>query len=269
MERSAAVAGRFYPSKPGELRGMVQGFLRQETPKEPALGVVVPHAGLIYSGGVAGATYSCLARGDTFILMGPNHYGRGGRVALMASGTWKTPLGEVPIDRKVAEALLEAGSLVCEDREAHRQEHSLEVQLPFLQTLWSNFCIVPLCLSHLSYEECERLGKVIAQVGLSLGSGRKLILVASSDMNHYEPQEITFAKDHKVLDVLLTLEPEAFFRSVREHRDSMCGYIPATVLLVAARELGARQGKLISYATSGEVSGDFDQVVGYAGVLIQ
>lgn len=269
MKRSAAVAGYFYPSKPAVLRELVQGFLEPDAPKDSVLGVVVPHAGLIYSGPVAGATYSRICSADTYILMGPNHTGQGGRIALMASGSWETPLGEVPIDSEVAASLLEANSLIVEDSQAHREEHSLEIQLPFLQCLTTGFRMVPLCLAGLSYPECENLGKTIAGVMRSYAFSKEVILVASSDMNHYESQEVTFKKDHKVIDVLLTLNPEAFFRAVREYRDSMCGYLPATVLLVAARELGAREAKLVSYATSGDVSGDTDQVVGYAGILIQ
>ena len=269
MKRSAAVAGAFYPSKPAVLREMVQGFLNPDAPKESVLGIVVPHAGFIYSGPVAAATYSGIVSADTYILMGPNHTGRGERVALMASGSWETPLGEVPIDSAVAADLRRASSLIAEDAQAHREEHCLEVQLPFLQCLTTGFRIVPLCLSRLSYPECEHLGKAVAGVMRSYSFSKEVILVASSDMNHYESQEITFEKDHKVIDVLLTLDPEAFFRSVREYHDSMCGYLPATVLLVAARELGAREAKLVSYATSGDVSGDTEQVVGYAGILIQ
>ncbi len=271
MDREPAVAGRFYPADPEALATQVATLLGERPnglatpePPRPALGLLAPHAGYMYSGAVAGAVYARVDVPDRAILIGPNHTGLGASIAVWPEGGWKIPLGRVPIDAISTEALLRS-PLAVADREAHRFEHSLEVQLPFLLLRRREIAVAALCLSHLSYARCEELGRVVA---LAAGGKRPALLVASSDMSHYIPASEASEKDHRALDRVLALDPEGLFGLVKREGITMCGYVPTTVMLVAARELGAREAELVRYGHSGEVTGDDDSVVGYAGVVV-
>jgi AmmeMemoRadiSam system protein B len=266
MARSPAVAGRFYPENPQALLEEVQRHLEQKTPKVIAKGVIAPHAGFMYSGDVAGAVYSRIEIPDTVILLGPNHTGMGERIALVSHGSWIMPFGDLEIDANLAKAILQELPIARENEDAHRLEHSLETQLPFLQYFRKQFKFVPICLMCLSFDECQMLAHAIVRAIRPYD--RPVLIVASSDMTHYESHTSASEKDHKAIDQILKMDPEGLFRTVEKEGITMCGVNPATVMLAACKELGATQAELARYMTSGEVSGDMDQVVGYAGVVV-
>lgn len=269
MIREPVVAGMFYPKTPDKLRSEVREFLHEagSVSPLPAIGVVSPHAGYVYSGTVAGAVLGRVEIPAKVIVLCPNHTGLGAWAALNTEGFWRTPLGQVPIAGELAGRLQELDPELEEDSVAHAREHALEVQLPFLQELRPDLKIVPLCLSHFSFGECLQLGDALAR--LIRESSEKILMVASSDMNHYESQERTLAKDQRAIDCILELNPEKLYRTVQEEGITMCGIIPTTCMLIAANQLGAKEAKLIKHATSGDVTGDFSGVVGYAGILIK
>jgi hypothetical protein len=268
--RPPAVAGRFYPGRAEALARDVDKYLAPgaTAPEviEGALGCIVPHAGYMYSGQVAGAVYRRLPQRHAYIILGPNHTGRGAPLAAMSGGSWMTPLGDVPIDPSLAKAVKQACHLVMDDAAAHASEHSLEVQLPFLQKAAAGFSFVPIAIGVGGYASLESLGRGLAQAARS--RKEPLLVVASSDMNHYEPDGITRIKDRKAIDKILDLDPKGLYDVVRNEDISMCGYGPAIAMLTFARELGATNAELIQYATSGDVSGDRSQVVGYAGIVV-
>lgn len=271
--RRPAVAGSFYPADPEKLKKELERCLAggaglQSAPikKRSAIGVVSPHAGYIYSGEVAGALYRQLELPEKFIILSPNHTGYGVPCSLFPGGRWETPLGQVPIDTSLAAQLKENCPELKEDQEAHLMEHSLEVQIPFLQTLCKTFSFVAVTLSYLPFETCREIGLALAKTLREVRE--KILLIASSDMNHYEGQEVALKKDQVAIDQILKLDAEGLYREVKQNGVSMCGIIPATVMLVAARELGARRAELIQHATSGDVTGDYGSVVGYASLVI-
>jgi AmmeMemoRadiSam system protein B len=265
MVRRPAVAGYFYPQKAEELRSMIRGMVDPEAKKEKAWAVVSPHAGFVYSGPVAGAVYSSVILPDRFILLGPSHRGQRSVFAIMDEGTWKTPLGEVPIDTELAASLLGGSPLVRVEADAHGQEHSLEVQLPFIQFLKPAFSIVPVCVSPAAeYDALEELGKALAAAIRS--SGRNILIVSSTDMSHYVSHETAKRKDALAIDRIRALDGRGLYEVVVEENISMCGFQPTTAAVLAAKELGAARADLVRYMTSGETSGDFSQVVGYAGL---
>ncbi|HXO87728.1 MAG TPA: AmmeMemoRadiSam system protein B [Candidatus Acidoferrales bacterium] len=267
MIRPPAVAGRFYPSDPRELARQVDDFMDGATTKTRALGCVVPHAGYMYSGHVAGATYAALEIPARSILMGPRHYPQGQPLAILATGSFSTPLGEARIDARLAAELARACPLLREDAVAHAREHSLEVQLPFLQRIVGDgLRFAPVVLATDRYGVMEDLGQAVAEVVRS--QSEPVLVIASSDMNHYESDEITRVKDERAIARVLALDPRGLYETVRNEGITMCGYAATVAMLVAMRELGAKDAKLIRYATSGDVSGDRDQVVGYAGIVI-
>jgi AmmeMemoRadiSam system protein B len=230
------------------------------------LGCVVPHAGYMYSGHVAGAVFGKLPKRSTYIILCPNHTGRGAPLAIMSSGEWLTPLGRVPVDSAMATLLRRACHLLMEDAEAHEEEHSLEVQLPFLQRSVGAFKFVPIAIGLGGYSGLETLGHSIAQAVRP--SAAAVMVVASSDMNHYEPDGLTREKDRKAIDKILALDAPGLYEVLRREDISMCGYGPAIAMLTAAKDLGAQRAQLIKYATSADTSGDRDAVVGYAGIVV-
>ncbi len=267
MVRRPAVAGYFYPKTADELRAMVRGLIEPEAKKMKALAVVSPHAGFVYSGRVAGAVFSSVNIPDCVVILGPSHQGIRSVFGIMSSGTWRTPLGEVPVDAELAGAIRERSPLVQEDADGHAAEHSLEVQLPFLQCLKKEFSIVPVCISPAAdYDDLESLAAALAD---AIGqSEREVLLVSSTDMSHYVSQETARTLDQLAIDRMLALDARGLFDVVREKNISMCGFQPTTAVLLAARMLGARKAELVLYQTSGDASGDYDRVVGYAGLRI-
>jgi hypothetical protein len=271
MIRQPAVAGRFYPSHAGELAREIDGYLSTDTAVPPgrALGCMVPHAGIMYSGHVAGAVFARLALPQRMIILCPNHFGVGQRLAILSDGAWHTPLGDVPVDAELAEQLKRACPLLREDAEAHAGEHSLEVQLPFLQRRTQGFCFVPVALGTDRFDAFAELGRAIAAVVKASATPEEpILIVASSDMNHYESDAATRVKDRKAIDRILALDARGLYDTVRHERISMCGYGPTTTMLTAALALGATRAELARYATSGDVSGDYERVVGYAGIIV-
>lgn len=267
--RPPAVAGSFYEGTAERLAAQVAACIAEnETPqaKERFIGAVVPHAGLMYSGHVAAAVYSAVELPRRFIILCPNHTGFGHFAAINREGAWRTPLGDVSIDGPLADALMARSKLLTEDARAHAREHSLEVQLPFLQQLAGAFTFVPICLSTHRYDCCEEIGNAIAEVVRA--QEEPVGLVASSDLNHYEDQQTTLRKDQLAIDEVLALSPRELWRVVDEFDVSMCGFIPATTMLIAANQLGATHARLLKHATSGDINRDYGHVVGYAGIVI-
>jgi AmmeMemoRadiSam system protein B len=267
MKRSPAVAGQFYQGSALRLKQQVEQYVDSGAAKERVLGVVSPHAGLVYSGPVAGAVYSAVSMPATFLLLGPNHTGLGPQISLMDSGEWEIPTGTFAIDRRLASRIALDAPKITRDTQAHIFEHSLEVQLPFIAYFSSDVKIVPITLLSLSLEDCLELGGRVAKA--IKGLEYPVVMVASSDMSHYVPDKVARVKDESAIERILALDPEGLYETVKRERITMCGYLPVTVMLAAARILGAESARLVKYATSGEVSGDYDSVVGYAGIIVK
>ena len=266
MIRRPCVANHFYPGDPKVLRDTVRSFVARDG-KEEAIGVLSPHAGYIYSGKVAGMVFSAIHIPDDVVLLGPNHTGLGEVAALYPHGTWETPLGGVRINEDLARLILGEVTMIRGDTAAHLREHSLEVQLPFLQYFNPSVRIVPIAFMHMDYERSIEIGKALGRV--LKGYGREVLVVISSDMNHYESQDVTEMKDMEAIGKMLKLDLEGLWRVVRDRDISMCGIVPAIVGFQACIEMGAREAKLVKHMTSGEVSGDYGHVVGYAGIILK
>ena len=266
MTRQPVVAGQFYPESPAQLKAMIGELVNDRVPREEVIGLISPHAGYIYSGPVAGATISRIEFKDTFIIIGPSHTGSGKPLSIMAQGTWKTPLGEIEIDSELAERILATSSYLQDDYVAHLSEHSIEVQLPFLQYFKPDIKFVPIVLGHATGDTYKEIGKEIARAVKALD--RKVVIIASSDMTHYEPRESARMKDFKAIEAILKLDEDELLKRVGEFDITMCGYAPAVSLISAAKELGAKGAELVKYQTSGDITGDYSSVVGYAGIII-
>jgi MEMO1 family protein len=289
--RSPAVAGRFYPGRADELARAVQNYISPpdnavESGPVAAFGCIAPHAGYIYSGSVAGAVYSQLDIPASCVILCPNHTGKGHPLAIMASTTWQTPLGEVAPDRELGAQLLRRFPIMAEDSAAHRSEHAIEVQLPFLQVRRPaqdksshksqhqsksvESKIVPIAIGTSDFDVLSEMGRALADVIAERQKERheKVLMVASSDMNHYESDRITRVKDRMAIDRVLALDARGLWDVVMREDISMCGFCPTVVMLTAAKLLGATAATLIKYATSGVVSGNYDSVVGYAGIVV-
>lgn len=266
MVREPAVAGRFYPSKPQQLSKEIDSFLSLDGEKTKAIGCVAPHAGYRYSGHVAGSIFSKIEIPRRCVVLGPNHTGRGHPLAIMKRGSWRTPLGAASIDEQLAGQLTEIFPAITEDAEAHRFEHAIEVEVPFLQTLRSDVVLVPIVIGTGQLVILEHLGKALAHAVHAIGE--PVLIVASSDMNHYENDARTRIKDRKAIDRILALDARGLHETIVKESISMCGFGPAVAMLTAAVKLGAKNAELVEYATSGDISGDLDHVVGYAGIAI-
>ncbi len=266
MKREPAVAHQFYPGDPTTLQHTLDGLIPAITAKQKALAVISPHAGYIYSGAVAGETFAAVEIPQDIVVMGPNHHGYGAPVALMNKGAWNMPLGEVKINSVLAHSLLAQTTLIETDTLAHRFEHSLEVQVPFLQYFRPDLTLTPMVISHLSFKSCRIVGEALAAAIEQYG--KTVLIVASSDMTHYESRESATAKDSLAIQRIEALDPEGLYNTVLGNRITMCGIMPTTIALIAALRLGATQARLVRYTDSGEASGDTNQVVGYAGFVI-
>lgn len=267
MIRPAAVAGRFYPADAAMLLRQIDGCVSVPLQKIRARGCVVPHAGYMYSGHVAGTVYGTLDLPSRFILLGPRHYPHGERLAILSEGAWATPLGDAKIDAPLAEALKDAFPLLREDAVAHSAEHSLEVQLPFLQRIAGDFTFVPIVIGTDRFEALEMLGHAVAKVVRR--QKENVLIIASSDMNHRESDATTRVKDRRAIDAILALDGRGLYDTMRRESITMCGYGPAVAMITATRDLGSTSAELLQYATSGEVNGDHEDVVGYAGIIVR
>ncbi len=266
MNRLPVVADRFYPGDPTDLRQTLAQLIPTGETAQPGLAVIAPHAGYVYSGAVAGETFARVQIPETVILLGPNHHGRGGPVAL-GTQDWAMPMGTVSFAVDLAAAIVQNSEIIAADNSAHQYEHSLEVQVPFLQFFQDRLSIVPIVVSHISYEQCQQAAQDIARAIKAFN--RPVLLVASTDMTHYETREDASAKDHLALRYIQALDPQRLYNTVVNNRISMCGIMPTTITMLVAMEFGAEHAELVRYTDSGEVSGDTDQVVGYAGLVIR
>jgi AmmeMemoRadiSam system protein B len=276
--RRPAQAGSFYSGTAESLKKQIDECFEhklgpgknptvQQGPRN-IVGLVCPHAGYMYSGPVAAHSYYNLAtdgKPDTVIIFGPNHTGEGSGLAIMKEGIWRTPLGDVQIDEAVAAEILRKSEIVDVDDSAHAHEHSIEVQLPFLQYLYNAaFKFVPICFLMQDLESCREVGQTVAEAL----KGKNAVIIASTDMTHYEPQERAEEKDRKALVSLENLDENTFYAAVDSYRITACGYGPVVALVTAAKILGAKKGRVLCYNTSGDVTGDYSAVVGYASVAI-
>jgi len=276
--RLPAVAGSFYPSDAEDLSALVDdclfssplGPLGVDSPLMSLIGGMAPHAGLIYSGPCAAHLYASLEKSiRRVILLGVNHRAKGHKAALSPWEVWRTPLGDVPIDQALADLLRDRVHFLAHDLRAHSQEHSIEVQLPFLQTALRDFTLLPISLSHISIEECMELGAAITELCVSEPVGKTpTVILASSDLSHYLSPERTDELDHMALERVLTLNPTDLLNVVEEEDISMCGVIPTVVMLYAVMGLGAKRTSLLKHYHSGHVS-PMKEVVGYASVAVQ
>jgi AmmeMemoRadiSam system protein B len=264
--RPPAVAGTFYAAQRDRLAADVRSCLPADAKPQRAIGAIVPHAGYVYSGPVAGAVYARLEIPAAVIILCPNHTGRGAAGALDPSEAWATPLGNVALDRDLAGRLAELCPSLAEDSVAHAREHSLEVQLPFLQIRRPDVRFVPISIGARDLGLCREIGESVARVAAEQDV-RPLIL-ASSDMSHYESRTAGRAKDDRALACVEALDPEGLFTTVFDGGISMCGVLPATALLFAARRLGALSARIVARRDSGDETGDTASVVGYAGVIV-
>ena len=267
MLRLPAVSGRFYPSNPTELAALIREYTKSDKTVIPvrAKACLVPHAGYIYSGLVAGAVYARIEIPRKIVILGVRHYPRGENAAILSSGAWRTPLGDAAVDERLAEALRAACPLLREDSVAHSSEHSLEVQIPFLQVLQPGFTFVPVALGTVRFEDLVAVGEAIGRV--LAASAEEILLLTTSDLNHYENDSTTRVKDRMAIDQILALDARRLYDTCRNEAISMCGLGPTVAMLTALQGLGGARPELVRYRTSGDVSGDFDAVVGYAGML--
>jgi len=275
--RHPCQAGAFYAGTAEALKRQIEKcFLHELGPRKiPSVteagprrivGLVSPHAGYMYSGPVAAHAYYSLAldgRPETVVIFGPNHTGYGSALAIMNEGVWRTPLGDVEVDGETANQIVKESRIIDVDDVAHRYEHSIEVQLPFLQYLFgSNFKIVPICFMMQDLRSSMEVGRATAKIL----AGKNSVIIASSDMTHYEPHRVAERKDKTVLQAVLEMDEVKFYSIIEEHQVSACGYGPIVALITAVKALGAKEAKLLCYKTSGDVSGDYSAVVGYAAV---
>jgi MEMO1 family protein len=267
MLRLPAVAGRFYPSDPVELTALVRKYTKPPRPGMPARvrACLVPHAGYEYSGHVAGTVFRSIALPSKILILGVRHFPRGEPAAILSQGAWRTPLGDAPIDEPLANTLREGCPLLREDSVAHAAEHSLEVQVPFLQILQPRFTFVPVALGTIHFEHLVSIGEAIARV--LRATQENVLLLTTSDLNHYENDAKTRVKDGKAIEQLSAMNARGLFDTCRKENISMCGLGPAVAMLTVLNAFGAKKADLLKYATSADVSGDREAVVGYAGMI--
>ncbi len=267
MKRTPAAAGSFYPANSAALEKLV----KELTPSyggslTKAVGIVAPHAGYMYSGSVAGKVYAAITIPATVIVIGPNHTGYGARAGIISDGTFSMPGFEIEIDEELAKAIVNNTNIITEDYDSHIQEHSLEVQLPFIHYRNPSAMLVPISVMGRNYDFASSIGSAIAKAIKE--TNKDVLVIASSDMTHYEADETARKKDKLAIEKLIELDAAGLLKVTAEHDISMCGVIPAAIMLTIAQKLGAENAKLIDYKTSGEVTHDYDEVVGYAGIVV-
>jgi AmmeMemoRadiSam system protein B len=275
--RRPCVAGAFYPADPERLKKAIQecfthrlgpGALpEQKSPDRKIVSVVCPHAGYMYSGPTAAHSYHQLASEaspDSIVALGPNHTGLGGPVSLWGTGAWETPLGRASIDEELARAIFKASDFIDMDETAHLREHSIEVQLPFLQYIYGEVRFVPICMGYQDLETSRKVGRAIAKASKE----KDVLILASTDLTHMESKSSAAAKDRGVIDRIVSMDEAALQNWVRSQRVTMCGYGPVSAALVASKLLGAIKAEILSYSTTGDITGDTSAVVGYAAAKI-
>ena len=275
--RRPCVAGAFYPADPERLKNAIQEcfthrlgpgkLLEQKSHDRKIVSVVCPHAGYMYSGPTAAHSYHQLASEaspDSIVVLGPNHTGLGGPVSIWGTGSWDTPLGRAPVDEELAKAIFKASDFIDMDETAHLREHSIEVQLPFLQYIYGKVRIVPICMGFQDLETSRKVGWAIAEASKE----KDVLILASTDLTHMESKSSAAAKDRGVTDRIASMDEAALQSWVRSQRVTMCGYGPVSAVLVASKLLGANKAEILSYSTSGDITGDTSSVVGYAAAKI-
>lgn len=265
MVRRPVVAGSFYPGSKSSLEKELSQSIPLVGQKKKVIGLISPHAGYVYSGGCAGKGFGSIDVPDRIIILGVNHRGMGHSFAVDGSDHWNTPLGDIQVDKELAEKLVEGSGIFRIDSSAGAMEHSLEVQVPFIQYIKPGAWILPITISSVDLDMLLAGGQEIGR----LVEGREdILIVASTDMSHYISAESAKVKDQKAIDKILAMDPEGLFKTVMREQISMCGISPTTMMLSAAIQLGAKASEVIQYTNSGEASGDYDQVVGYLSMVV-
>lgn len=268
MVRMPAVAGRFYPAAELELRNLIGSFIDKRAQSSDVISCVLPHAGYIYSGRVAAQTLSCVEIKDSCIIVGPNHTGLGKLFSIMPKGSWRLPFGEVEIDEEFSRQLIENCKFLEEDSDAHKREHSIEVQIPLLQYFKPNIKIIPIIAGTSDLNTYIKIGQDIANTVKKMHRLQDTLFIASSDMTHYEEEKIARSKDKLAIDAILELNEAKLLDVIDKHEISMCGYVPVAIMISYAKAQGAKKARLIKYQTSADASGDYSSVVGYAGIIM-
>lgn len=266
--RKPCVSGQFYPAVGEELIKMIASFVDRPVQKQDVIGCILPHAGYIYSGRVAAQTLASVNIKDTIVLLGPNHTSKGAIFSISSRGYWQTPLGNVEVNSDLASLFLSKSKYLKDDCLAHLEEHSLEVQLPLLQYFRKDFKIVPIAIQTDDLSKLKSFAEELASVIVENGFQDSMMFIASSDMTHYEPQKLAEKNDALAVSEIIALNEDKLQEVVKQFSISMCGFAPIAVLIKVAKLLGAKEGRLVKYQTSGEASGDTTSVVGYAGITI-
>jgi AmmeMemoRadiSam system protein B len=267
MKRNPTVAGYFYPESPADLKATLAKYIDNTAPKEEVIGLLMPHAGYIYSGAVAGAAISRVKFKDTFIIIGPSHSGMGKPFSVMPEGTWRTPLGEVEVNKELAYKIIGFSKYAEEDYLAHENEHAVEVQIPFLQYIKPDIKIVPIILAGDADVIYKEIGHAIVKAIKGLRGN--VVILASGDMTHYQSADMAREKDMKAVEAMLALDEDELTQRYNNLNITMCAYGPLVTLIAAAKELGADNAELVKYQNSGDASGDYSSVVAYAGVIFK
>jgi len=266
MIREPVVSGQFYPQTAPELKKIIEEFKPKAAAKVLAYGLILPHAGYVYSGHVAVTTVSKIIPKERIIILGPNHTGYGGDFGMYPRGAWKMPLADISIDDELAQKIIAAGVDITADTLVHKFEHSIEVELPILHYFFGDFKFVPIVCNVSSLAVYER---VATQIFLAVKNIKeKVLFVASSDMTHYEPDPAARRKDRIALECIMNLDAEGLMKAVKKENISMCGIAPVAILLLLMKKIGAKKANVSLYETSADNTGDASSVVGYAGVVI-
>ena len=268
ITRHPAVANQFYPSSKIALLQEIEGFIEKKSERKDIIAAILPHAGIMYSGSVAGAVVSQISPKETIVIIGPNHSGLGKPFSIMTDGTWRTPLGDIDIDVELAEEINSNSRYLENDSLAHQREHSIEVELPFFQYIQKDFKIVPILVFSDNKQVYENIADAIAKAIKNTSKQDKVLIVGSSDLTHYEAQQIAEEKDKAVIESIIKLDEASLLKNVKELSVSMCGCGPVIIAITAAKQLGAKSAELVKYQTSADVSGNCSSVVGYAGITI-
>jgi AmmeMemoRadiSam system protein B len=267
MYRSPIASGSFYPGNKEELESALKILMEDCPQRQKALGVISPHAGYVYSGRVMGSVFSRIEVPNTVVILAPNHTGLGTPFSVWPEGSWRTPLGDVSIDEELVNEILNRCELLEKDEAAHQNEHSAEVILPFLQYRNPQVKIVVIVVRSGNFENLSAVGKSIGDAIKT--TNPDVLVVASSDMTHYETQQSADKKDKSAIAEIVALREEGLYRVVREQDISMCGVSPVISMMVCSKERDAAKAELIKYETSGDTTGDYDSVVGYAGLIVE
>lgn len=266
MIRQSTVAGSFYSEDAIQLKIDIESFIIKDCKKRSVLGIISPHAGFVYSGRVAGSLYSKIKIPDTVVIIAPNHTGYGVPYSIWPGGSWCTPFGSIEVDHKLVNKLVNACDLIEKDYEAHVYEHAAEVQLPFIQYFNPHIKIAVIVISSRNLEEIKHIGKSLSITLQKLCPDA--LVVASSDMSHYESQASAHRRDKIAIEEILALNEDNLYRKVHDWHITMCGICPTIAMLACSKDRGATKAELVRYETSGDITGDYDQVVGYAGIVV-